>query len=189
MNAASFASAPVVGGSLSTVMGSNFAGKSVAVTFDGEAATLLYTGASQINLIVPADLAKTTTQMVVTVDGVSSAAQTLQVAPAWPGIFSGGVVNQDNSVNGPTAGFGAAPGSIIQIYATGIPTGATVTAVIGSQANLVPLYAGPAPGIPGLQQVNVTVPASAGSGSTALTICATVGSQPYCSIGFALNVR
>lgn len=188
MNAASFANAPVVAGSISTVMGSNFTGKTVAVTFDGEAATLLYTGASQINLLVPSDLAsKTTTQMVVTADGVSSPAQTVQVSPAWPGIFSGGVLNQDNSVNAPTTG--AAPGSVIQIFATGIPTGATVTAAIGGQQNLVPLYAGPAPGIPGVQQVNVTVPASGASGSTALSICTTTGGQPFCSIGFALNVK
>jgi uncharacterized protein (TIGR03437 family) len=189
MNAASFADAPVVGGSLSTIKGSNFGGKTVTVTFDGEAATLLYTSASQINLIVPADVAaKSTTQLVVTVDGVPSSAQTLQVASAWPGIFAGGVVNQDNSVNAPAAG--AAPGSVIQIYATGIPDGATVTALIGSQKNLVPLYAGPAPGIPGVQQVNVTVPANAGGGSTALAICATgAGGQQYCSTGFALNVQ
>ncbi len=187
-NAASLADAPVVAGSLSTIIGSNFAGKTVAVTFDNEAATLLYTGATQINLMVPADIAaKASTQMVVTVDGIASPAKTLQVSPAWPGIFAGGVLNQDNAVNSSTAS--ADPGSIIQIFATGIPDGATVTALIGNQKNLVPLYAGPAPGIPGVQQVNIAIPAGAASGSTPLALCATASGQSYCSTGFALNVR
>ena len=85
VNAATFGVTPLVAGSLGTLMGSNLAGKNVAVTFDGLPATLLYTGASQINLQVPAGLAaKTSASLVVTVDGVSSAPQTVVLAPAWP---------------------------------------------------------------------------------------------------------
>jgi len=189
VNAASLASSPLVGGSLSTVLGSNLAGKNVAVTFDGNPATLLYSSATQINLQVPAAVAsETTSTMVVTVDGASSAPQTLPVSAAWPAIFSNGVLNQDNSVNGP--GIAAKAGDILQIFLTGIPANAAVTAVIGNQTNLAPLYAGPAPGIAGVQQVNVAVPAGAGGGgSTQVAVCATAAGRQFCSTGLPLYVK
>jgi uncharacterized protein (TIGR03437 family) len=189
VSAANFASGPLVGGSLSTVLGSNLAGKTVAVTFDGNAATLLYASASQINLQVPAAVAsQDTSTMVVTVDGASSAPQTLPVSAAWPAIFSGGVLNQDYSVNGP--GLGAKPGDVLQIFLTGIPANATVTAIVGGQTNVTPLYAGPAPGIPGVQQVNVAVPAGAGGGgSTQVAVCAMAGVRQFCSTGLPLYVK
>lgn len=189
VNAANFTSGPLVGGSLSTVLGSNLAGKSVAVTFDGNPATLLYTAAKQINLQVPIAVAsQTSSTMTVTVDGAISKPQTLPVSPAWPAIFSGGVLNQDSTVNGP--GVGAKPGDILQIFLTGIPDNAPVTALIGSQMNLTPIYAGPAPGIPGVQQVNVAVPAGAGAGgSTQVAVCATAGGRQFCSTGLPLYVK
>jgi uncharacterized protein (TIGR03437 family) len=189
VNAASLASGPLVGGSLSTVLGSNLAGANVAVTFDGNPATLLYSSATQINLQVPAEVAsETASTMVVTVDGASSAPQTLPVSAAWPAIFSNGVLNQDNSVNGPSVA--ASAGAILQIFLTGIPANAAVTAVIGNQTNLTPLYAGPAPGIAGVQQVNVAVPAGAGGGgSTQVAVCATAGGRQFCSTGLPLYVK
>ena len=47
---------------------------------------------------------------------------------------------------------------MLQIYATGIASGATVSVQIGDRKELIPLYAGSAPTVPGVQQVNVTVP-------------------------------
>jgi len=189
VSAASFASGPLVGGSLTTLLGSNLAGSTVAVTFDGNPATLLYTSATQINLQVPASVAsETSSVMVVTVNGASSAPQTLPVSAAWPAIFSNGVLNQDNTVNG--SGVAASAGSILQIFLTGMPVDAAVTAVIGGETNLTPLYAGPAPGIPGVQQVNVAVPAGAGGGgSTQVAICATAGGRQFCSTGLPLYVK
>jgi uncharacterized protein (TIGR03437 family) len=169
-------------------MGSNLAGKNVAVTFDGLPATLLYTGATQINLRVPAGLAsKTSASMVVTVDGVSSAPQVVALAPAWPSLFPGGVLNQNGSVNG--SGSGAKGGSVLQIFATGIPDGATVSVLIGDRKDLVPLYAGPAPDSPGVQQVNVAVPEGLSAGNTQLSVCAFTAEQQYCSTGYALTLQ
>jgi uncharacterized protein (TIGR03437 family) len=185
VNAATFANTPLVAGSLATVMGTNLSGKAVSVTFDGAAATLLYTGASQINLQVPAELgSKSTATLVVTVDGVSSAPATVQLAPAWPAIFAHGVLDQNNQVN--SAAAPAAGGTVLQVFATGIPAGTTVTAQIGDRTGLVPLYAGPAPDVPGVQQVNVAVPGDLAPGTPQLTICASVGGQQYCSPGYAL---
>jgi uncharacterized protein (TIGR03437 family) len=187
VNAATFNATPLVAGSLGTIMGSGFAGKNVTVTFDGVPATLLYTGAGQINLQVPAGLAsKTSSSMVVTVDGTSSAPVKVTLAPAAPAVFAGGILNQDSSPN--AAARPAKTGDILQIFTTGIPSGATVTVQIGSQNNLVPLYAAEAPTVPGVQQVNVVVPGGV-NGATPLTICASTGGQQYCSAASALIVQ
>jgi uncharacterized protein (TIGR03437 family) len=186
VNAATFAATPLVAGSLGTVMGSNLSGKSVSAAFNGAAATLLYTSATQINLQVPAGLGSANTAtLVVTVDGASSAPVTVQLAPAAPVIFANGVLNQNNQVN--SASSPAPSGSILQIFATGIPAGATVTAQIGNQSGLVPLYSGPAPSLSGVQQVNVAVPAGLTPQSTQLTLCATVTGQQYCSPAYVLT--
>jgi uncharacterized protein (TIGR03437 family) len=191
VNAATFESTPLVAGSLATIKGSHLSGNKVAVTFDGMAADLLYLSDTQINLRVPDGLvgrlgAKTSASVVATVDNVSSTAQTIPLSPAWPAVFDHGVRNQDNSEN--TADTPAVAGSVLQIYGTGIPSNATVTARIGDRSGLVPMYAGPAPDVPGVQQVNVTIPQDV-SGEVALVLCASVDSKDYCSAEFGLHVK
>jgi len=188
VNAATFAVTPLVPGSLGTLLGANLSGKNVAVTFDGSVATLLYVGASQINLQVPANLgSKTSATLVVTVDGSSSAPQVVALAPVWPAIFAHGVLNQGNTEN--TAATPAKAGSTLQIFATGIPTSATVSVQIADRKNLIPPYAGAAPGLTGVQQVNVTIPGDLAAGATQLTICATTGSQQACSVAYPVVIQ
>jgi uncharacterized protein (TIGR03437 family) len=188
VNAATFAVTPLVPGSLATLFGANFSGKSVSVTFDGSLATLLYAGASQINLQVPASLgAKTSATLVVTVDSSSSAPRTVVLAPAWPAIFPHDVLNQDNTEN--KAGSAAKVGSVLQIFATGIPASATVSVQIADRKNLIPLYAGVAPGLTGVQQVNAMVPVDLASGATQLIVCATAGSQQACSAAYPVVIQ
>ncbi len=180
VNAATFSATPLVPGSLGTVMGSGLAGTNVTVTFDGTPATVLYSGAKQINFLVPLSLdsSKGSSSMVVTVDGTSSTPAPVSLSPASPAVFTGGILNQDNSVNGGDKA--AKAGDILQVFTTGIPTDATVTVQIGNQANLVPLYAAGAPDVPGVQQVNVAVPEGL-TGSVPLTVCAATGGHSYCS--------
>ena len=188
VNAATFGATPLVAGSLATVTGAHFKGKSLVASFDGVPATLLYTSDSQVNLQVPAALSgKTAAKLVVTVDGVDSSAMAVTLSPAWPAVFAHGVLNQDSTEN--TAAAGAAAGEILQIFATGIPKGAVVSAQIGDRKDLAPLYAGEAPNVPGVQQVNVAVPQGAPNGST-LVLCASIsGGQAYCSAPYPLAVR
>ena len=81
-------------------MGSQFSGQNVSVTFNGTPGQVLFSNATQINLVVPASLGvATSAQVVVTVDGVASAPLTVSLAPFAPGIFANGILNQDNSVN------------------------------------------------------------------------------------------
>ena len=186
-NAATLQVAPLVPGSLATLMGSHLSGKSVTVTFDGTPATLIYSSDTQINLQVPSALgSKNSASLVVTVDGVSGTPQMVPLAVAWPAVFPHAVFNQDNQENTPSAA--AKSGDILQIFATGIPKLATVSVQIGDRKDLVPLYAGEAPTAPGVQQINVAVPADV-TGPLAVLVCATTGGQQYCSPAYMIAVR
>jgi len=173
---------PVAPGSLCTVWGTNLAGQNVSVTFNGMAAKLLYIGAQQINLQIPPALSGlSSAQMVVTADSASSAPFTVPLTAVAPAIFTPGVLNQDNTANSPA---NPAPlGTVLQIFLTGMPdSGAVATVTIQNRGNLVPLYAGAAPGLLGLEQVNVAVPLDLQAGTANLTICVMgTGNQPYCS--------
>jgi uncharacterized protein (TIGR03437 family) len=98
----------------------------VQMFFNGIAAPLLYASATQVNALVPYELATDNVAMLqLEYNGVSSVGLGIPVAPAAPAIFTldstgqGGavVLNQDDSVNSPSNP--AARGSTIQIFATG----------------------------------------------------------------------
>ncbi len=170
VNAATFAPGSVAPGSIATLMGSNFSGGTPVVTFDGLPAQILFSNDTQINVLVPAALqSKTSTQMVVVVNGVSSAAQTVMLAPFAPGIFKNGVLNQDNSVNAPNQG--AQPGTVIQIFATGLSGTGVITARIGDQVINQPYYGGAAPGLAGVQQVDLIVPDGLTGATAPVSVC------------------
>jgi uncharacterized protein (TIGR03437 family) len=170
VNAASFAAGPVVPGSLTTLMGMNLSGKSVAVTFDGTPAQVLFDSDSQINLLVPQALTgKTSAQLIVTADGLSSAAQSVTVAAFSPAIFNGAILNQDNTVNGP---HNPAPsGTVIQAFATGLSGTGTITAKVGNETISHLNYAGPAPGFSGVQQVNLRLPHDVNGPTVSIVLC------------------
>jgi len=181
-DAADFHPGPVAPGELATVWGSNLAGQNVSVALNGMPAKLFYTGAQQINLRIPPALSgQPSAKLVVTADGASSAPFTVPLTSVAPAIFTPGVLNQDNTVN--SAANPAPLGTILQIFLTGMPdSGAVATVAIQNRGNLVPLYAGAAPGFLGLQQVNVAVPADLLPVTSNLTICVMgAGNQPSCS--------
>lgn len=190
VNAASFASVPVVPGSLVSIMGSAFTGKLIAVTFDGQPGTILFSNDTQINVLVPAGLTSNQSKIIVTVDGVSSSPKTVDVAAFAPAIFKGAVLNRDWTVNSATKP--AAMGSIVQIYATGLSGNGTITATIGGRVIAAPSYAGPAPGFLGVQQVNLQVPSDLAAMTTEVSVCgASVENPdaPVCSIPAPLTVQ
>ncbi len=189
LNAASFLAEPVVPGSLTTVMGSGFNGSGLSATFSNLAASILFSNSTQINLLVPSGLTgQSSAQLVVTANGVPSGATTVNVAPFEPAIFSGGIVNQDGTVN--SASNGAAPGSFIAMWGTGLSGAGSITANIGGQNIAVPYYAGPAPGLPGVQQVNLQIPSSLGPGTTQVYVCGAVSSgSPVCSVPAPVTVN
>jgi trimeric autotransporter adhesin len=97
------------------------------IEFDGNAAPVLYTQASQVNVQVPYSVAgAASTSVAVLYNGQQVGAIVLPVAATAPAIFAP-VVNPDGSVN--SASQPAASNSIITFYATGegLTTGANVT--------------------------------------------------------------
>jgi uncharacterized protein (TIGR03437 family) len=171
---------PATAGSLATIAGTGFVAP-VTVTFDGQAAQILASNSTSLNVLVPASLGgQASTQLVVSNNGVPMPARTVPLAAFSPGIFPGAVLNQDFSVNG--SAHPASPGSVVQIWGTGISASGVVTGLIGDQPS-VPEYAGPAPGYPGVQQVNVPIPASDSPGNYFLQLCesATAGGTQVCS--------
>jgi uncharacterized protein (TIGR03437 family) len=158
------------------------------ILFNGIAAPLIYVRADQLAAIVPnavANLSKTSTQPQVNVqavfNGQRGAGTFLGVVDTKPGLFTlddsgrgpGAILNQDASVN--SAANPAARGSIVVLYGTGqgltnpdLPEDELasspypepvnpVTVTIGGQTAKI-LYAGAAPGLAGLMQINAQVP-------------------------------
>jgi uncharacterized protein (TIGR03437 family) len=96
--------------------------------------------------------------------GAALGSATLNVAASAPGLFTlasgageAAALNEDASYN--NAANPAVRGSIIVLFATGQGTTANNVElkIAGYTADL--LYAGPAPGFPGLMQINARVPA------------------------------
>lgn len=163
LNAASLASGPIAPGEIITVFGTGFDASNTQLLFDGQPATLFYTSATQINALSPATLApNTSTDMSIVVDGAGVSSSSVPVVAAAPGIFTTGTsgqaaaVNQDGSVN--SASNPAARGSVIALYATGQGTGSPSVTVNIAGYDAPVLYAGPAPGFPGLMQINAQIP-------------------------------
>jgi uncharacterized protein (TIGR03437 family) len=180
VHSASLAAGPIAPGEIITIFGSKFELGQTQLLFDGRAATIFYTGVNQINALAPADLpVNTTTEVVIQVLGATVADFRCAVVSAAPGIFTtangagqAAATNQDGSIN--SSSNPVDRGSIIVLYATGGGSDlSAVTVNVGGYAADV-LYAGPAPGFPGLMQVNARVPGgSAPSGI--LPVAITVG--------------
>jgi uncharacterized protein (TIGR03437 family) len=169
-----------------------------SVLVNGKAAPLFYVSAGQVNFQAPVDLsgASATIQVTGQVNGqtLQSAVMTVPVAPTAPGLYTtAGNIGQFLGQSGDTisATNPAKPGETVVIYATGFgatnPAGtsgiappanaqllASVSMTVGGQP-VTALYAGPAPGFVGIDQVNFTVPATAASGN--LPVVVTVGGQ------------
>jgi uncharacterized protein (TIGR03437 family) len=176
VNAASFAPVPVVPGSLTTIMGTAFTGTNVSATFNTIPATILFSNNTQINVLVPSDLASgASAQLVVTVDGSNSAPTTVQVAPFEPAIFPNALLNQDGTLN--SADNAASLGSVVYFFGTGLSGNGQISVHIGNQEIDALYYAGPAPGLPGVQQVNLVVPSGLGSGTANLYVCGSSNSN------------
>jgi uncharacterized protein (TIGR03437 family) len=192
-SAATFSGAIAPGG-LATLRGTNLSGNTIAVTVGGKAARVLFSATDQINIEVPADVAGATTQVIVTVNGVAGPAQTVSLASVAPGVFSGGVLNQDGRRNAPENP--ALADTILQIFATGLLPAQGQAAVEVQFADTFYsgsssiYYANQAPGLQGVQQVNFKLPAGLPTATYDLKVCATAsGTGRVCSPGYAVHVR
>ena len=168
VNSASFrAGTGIAPASFASAFGTFPAG-GLSVLVNGEAAKLVAATASQLVFVIPADAAIGPAKLEVQQNGQSVSGGNFQITAAGPGLFvaapvsaqPGAILNQDSKLN--TSGAPAARGSVIQIFGTGYGTldaaGQAAAGVWIADLPAAVLYSGPAPGIPGLWQVNVQVP-------------------------------
>jgi uncharacterized protein (TIGR03437 family) len=192
---------PATGGVDTTLAGTQ-------VMFGSFAAPILYASSTQVNAIVPYEIAgQSQVAMRVMYQANASAALMLSVAAAAPGIFTASktgsgpaaVLNQDESLNGPSNP--APAGSYVSIYFTGggqtSPAGVTgsvssqalkylvqtPTVSVGGQAAQVS-FAGAAPDyVGGLNQLNVRLANNTPSGAQPIVILdAGVSSPPVATV-------
>jgi uncharacterized protein (TIGR03437 family) len=162
-------------GEIITILGTGLGPVSTKVLIDGLVCRLIYASASQVNAVIPLEIASAGVATVQVVsNGAASEYWEIPMAPTAAGIFTvsstgvgqAAVLNQDNSANGATSP--ATRGSVIQIFATGrgvapsLPAKVTIGGI-----NAAVQYSGPAPGeVEGLIQVNAIVPPAVAPGSS-----------------------
>ncbi len=180
VNAASF-TPQLCPGAVAAVFGTNFGtnAANVTVSVAGKPAYVIAVTASQLTVQIPFETAAGATTLTVTVNGIASAPYSLMLATYAPAI-----VSQGGAGTGPgdiaelsgalvTTAAPAKPGDTLVVYASGLgptnpatPTGpptalastaATATLTVGGAAAKV-TFAGVAPGLGGLYQINFTVP-------------------------------
>jgi uncharacterized protein (TIGR03437 family) len=171
------------------------------VLFDGTPAPVLYTSGNQVNSVVPFGLIYQSTQVQIEYQGQLSAAMTVSLVPATPGLFSadgsgsgqGLILNADGTVN--SAANPAAAGSTILLFATGggqtAPAGQdgamtpetnppspllAVTAQIGGQPAQVLSATGVPDAVQGMIRISVQIPDQPTPGP-AVPISITIGGQ------------
>lgn len=161
-------------------------------------APLVYVRADQVGAIVPNAVSSGSSASIeVQYQGQSTSVIQVPVAATAPGLFTldqsgrgqGAILNQDTSIN--TAANPAAPGSIVVLFATGqgptdpdwaedelgappLPTPVNpVTVTIGGQKAQI-LYAGAAPQMAAIIQINARVPSGTKPGNEPVVL--TIGS-------------
>jgi uncharacterized protein (TIGR03437 family) len=203
VNAASLSQGAIAPGMIVAISGANFATSvqsastmplptvlgNTSITFNGVAAPLFSVSASQIYAQAPFNLPAGVASIQVSQGSALSAAQTVNVAAASPGIF---IVDQVSSAAAVlhaadyslvTSSSPARPGEYLLIYCTGlgavgtsvasgamapsVPPDSTVQPPTVSIANLSAnvTFAGLAPGFVGLYQINVQAPAGLPTGN------------------------
>jgi len=161
------------------------------------AAPMFYVSPNEVDFEVPAGVAAGSAKVIVTSDGVSQTAGNIQVAATAPGLFtlnSSGLATayadrvsatgtqtaevvytmaSNGAITATPISLGSATDQVVLIlYGTGIAgAGIANTKVTINGVNATVLYAGPQGGSPGLDQVNVLIPASlAGKGNVNLQL-------------------
>ncbi len=164
VNAASLAAGAIAPDEIITAFGAGFDPTNTQLLFDGQAATIFYINATQINALAPASLtANANTKISIVVDGAPILSVSMPVVAAAPGIFTvangtgqAAANNQDGSLN--SASNPASRGTVVSLFATGQGSGAGGVTVTIAGYNAPLLYAGAAPGFPGLMQINAQIP-------------------------------
>jgi uncharacterized protein (TIGR03437 family) len=184
------------------------------VQFDGIAAPMLYTSATQVAVIVPYEVMGASTVVNVTYQAQISAPATIGLAGAAPGLFTidstgqgqAAAINQNGSIN--SSSMPGSIGSVISLFATGegqtTPTGVDgkpaatplpapvlpVTVTIGGVTVNDLQYVGGAPGqVAGLLQINAVIPAGVTPGSAVPVVIKAGSATSQAGVTIAVTVK
>jgi uncharacterized protein (TIGR03437 family) len=137
------------------------------VTVNGVAGRFVAGSTAQVNFIVPPSISPGTATISVRGGGLELANGQTSISAVGPGIFvlngaepsqPGAVENQDYSVN--SRSNPAAPGSVVQVFATGYGQLSGSPQVFFADRPAQILFSGETPQYPGLWQINAVAPAS-----------------------------
>jgi uncharacterized protein (TIGR03437 family) len=194
VSAATFATGPLAPGEIATAFGQFGTGTGLTVSVAGQPASILYASPTQVNFLVPAGLNYAPATVTATTPAGNQLSGQVQIVPTAPALFTLG--------SGLAAAYAVqvAPDGAQTIQAVGSPIrldqpGQTYLTLFGTglgmatdghvsayvQGSGVPVtYAGPQPNSPGLDQINILLPASlAGTGTASIHVDASLGSGPF----------
>jgi len=186
VGAASLQTGPAAPCSLITVFGPN--ASSLPLFLDGKLATTIGSVLNQATVQVPCSAAVPSVRLEL---GTVWTYQ-LPVAIAAPALFAVNAgsglalaLNVDNTQNSETNA--AARGSVISLYATGMGLNDNPAGVVIGRTPAELLFVGDAPGLPGVTQINVRLPADLSGIQPVLVLSANVASQTAVSIAISVN--
>jgi uncharacterized protein (TIGR03437 family) len=182
VNAATLLPGPVAACSLVSIFAANAGADGAQIFFDGQLAVLSAAQTNQANAQVPCGVTnQTSTAISLLYRGSPRMDATLSLANAAPGLFALGggtgqavAANEDGSVNSQANPAGT--GSAVTLYATGVGVNNAVGVIVGSSPGTV-LFAGDAPGLIGLTQINVQLPPDATGVQPVVLLAGNVPSQ------------
>ncbi|MBM3796038.1 MAG: hypothetical protein FJW31_18715 [Acidobacteria bacterium] len=187
----------IVPGSLASIRGTRLLGQDLGVLLDGFTAQVVSTssagGEQRVDFVVPTGLgSQARAQLQVAVTRVASLPAPVNLTVAAPVIFPNAVLNQDATPNG--LGNPEAPGRLFTIYATGLPAEGLgqITAKLHDREITQPQYAGPAPGLPGIQQINLFIPDDLPTMQSEVLVCGVPAAAPQtrvCSRPATIHLR
>src|SRR5262249_46970878 len=123
---------------------------SSTVTAAGQALSISYNDDHQINALLPVNIHGLAQLTVTNAQGKQSV--NIFVEDGVPAIFT-----KDGSGSGAAAAIRA--GNVVSLYLTGLGNSATLPTVLLDGMMMAVTYSGPAPGFPGLDQINFQLPA------------------------------
>ncbi len=176
INVAYPAQTGLVAGSRAIISGTGLSDAALAVFVNDVPATIVDRQAGTLTIVIPEAAAGISVGVLRVNSGTSSATIPVNLVAQAPLILPGGVRNLDFSVNGPNNP--AVAGTAFQVFATGLPAGGKITGRVHDIDIFTPLYAGSAPNLPGVQQVNLQIDPLFPTFQTYIYVCGQFGEGP-----------
>ena len=195
VNGASFDSTgPMAPGSFATMFGQNLCGQTAAgllsssgtypmalgncsITVNGAIAMMQYASPGQVNFLIPLNTATGAANVVIH-NGAQALSGSMMIGPAGPGVFSldgtgvgnGAMLHATTWQMGPFSVTTNGQPTPVAIFMTGMDLSVQPMVTVGGVPVMTTFY-GMAPGYPGLQQINIALPANmAGVGRVPVTV-------------------